>query len=147
MHSLKTVSAMAAIAGLLQISCEAGPGFSISPFMAVPEPLRPTPLQELIPHLPYIDVIPLRSMRDKILSSLAAINELQLCLDLQEGAMMVWGEVAWDPRGWEVSQQFTQRWWFLLDEEMIRTTNFWRRQRGENPLEIAPASGSMDFIS
>lgn len=147
MHSLKTVSAMAAIAGLLQISCEAGLGFSISPFMAVPEPLRPTPLQELIPHLPYIDVIPLRSMRDKILSSLAAINELQLCLDLQEGAMMVWGEVAWDPRGWEVSQQFTQRWWFLLDEEMIRTTNFWRRQRGEKPLEIAPASGSMDFIS
>jgi hypothetical protein len=67
---------------------------------------------------------------------MSVINEEQLCNDLQNGAMAVWGDVAWDPLGWEVSEDFTQKWWFLLDEEVIRASNFWRRQRGDKPLEV-----------
>lgn len=136
MQSLKSISAFTAISNLLQLSCNSQPGFHISPLISVPYPLTPTPLQELVPHYPYVDIIPFPAIRNKILSSMSVINEEQLCNDLQYGAMAVWGVVAWDPLGWEVSEEFMQKWWFLLDDEVIRSSNFWRRQRGEGPLRV-----------
>ena len=135
-QNIKAVSAFSTIAILLNISCDAGPGFNISPSISVPQSLTPTPLQKSIPHEPYVDIIPFPAVRDRILSSLAVIDEVQLCMDLQEGAMVVWGDVAWDPLGWEISEDFTQKWWFLIDDQVVRTSNFWRRQRGEKPLTV-----------
>ena len=38
--------------------------------------------------------------------------------------------------GWEISQEFVDRWGWLVDEETIRTSNFWRIERGEAPLMV-----------
>lgn len=41
--------------------------------------------------------------------------------------------------GWEASQQFVDQWGWIMDEETIRYSNFWRFERGELPL-VKPAT-------
>jgi hypothetical protein len=48
----------------------------------------------------------------------------------------IWGSMPWDPTGWELGSEFAQKWWFLLDEGIIRTSNFWRCQRGDDMLVL-----------
>ena len=38
--------------------------------------------------------------------------------------------------GWEVSQEFASKWGWLLDQETIQHSNFWRVERGEFPLQL-----------
>ena len=45
---------------------------------------------------------------------------------------------------WEVKPSFAMKWWWLLDQEIIKASNFWRGERGEEPLVI-PA-GPMGMI-
>ena len=40
-----------------------------------------------------------------------------------------------------MTQSFATSWWWLLDEAMIGTTNFWRGERGEPPLIPPDATG------
>jgi hypothetical protein len=56
--------------------------------------------------------------------------------DFHSGENRVWGSVSWNAAGWEVGERWVGKWGWLSDEEMIRTTNFWRRQRGVGPLAI-----------
>ena len=44
-----------------------------------------------------------------------------------------------DPIGWEVTAEFAEKWWFLLDDTILRGSNFWRSQRGEQALVIRQA--------
>lgn len=37
---------------------------------------------------------------------------------------------------WEVSQTFVNKWAWLLDDETLRSSNFWRAERGEAALVI-----------
>ena len=67
---------------------------------------------------------------------LAVINEEELCRDLQSGDWKIWGGKPWEPRSWEFAADFVQRWWFLLDDEILWMTNFWRCQRQEEPLRL-----------
>ncbi|KAH8684419.1 hypothetical protein BGZ60DRAFT_397534 [Tricladium varicosporioides] len=58
--------------------------------------------------------------------------------------MIVWGE-SWDPDGWEVTPKFLRKWSWLLGgcEGLIRSSNRWRVERGENPIDqrtLAPLS-------
>lgn len=55
---------------------------------------------------------------------------------LQNGEIMVRGSVSWSPIGWEFSEYFVKKYPFLLDDEMLQTTNFWRAQRAEPPLKL-----------
>lgn len=105
---------------------------------ALPHSLHPTIRQLQIPHHPYLDVLASASLRDNILiATLSDNQEDQLCMDLHtNGSVTVWGSQSWSSMGWEVSQDFVDRWGWILDDETIRSSNFWRVERGEPPLCI-----------
>ncbi|KAK5997942.1 hypothetical protein PT974_00310 [Cladobotryum mycophilum] len=104
------------------------------PNVSMPSHLTPTQLQKTIPHLPFVDIIPIPGVRDRLLRSADAVDQAKLMQDLVEDAFRVWGDAAWDGMGWEVSETFARKWWFLIDEQLLNATNFWRRQRLEGTL-------------
>lgn len=133
----RTWEAYLTIAGILKLACQQDSGFNICALIdTLPPTLAPTPQQQLIPHKPYVDMLPWPSLRDRILSSILTINEAEFVRCLYD--FKVWGCIPWDPCGWEVGSEFAEKWWFLLDDGILRTTNFWRSQRGEHPLVLAP---------
>jgi len=134
LHSMKTWEAFDRIAGLLELDCMQGTGFNIRT-QSPPPSLTPTLQQLIIPHKPYIDMLPWCLLRDRILSSIAAINEAEFVKDMAD--LKVWGSTPYDPMGWEISAEFARKWWFLIDDAMIQATNFWRGQRGEEALVVA----------
>lgn len=120
---------------------------SPSSLPACPENLAPTALQRRVPHTPWIDLLPLPRMRDNFLVALSQIlthaEEQRLWDDLIESGgeknwtgMIVWGE-PWDPRNWEVTWPFLQTWGWLLQgcEEIVSSTNYWRRRRGQRSID------------
>ncbi|KAL7933099.1 hypothetical protein V8C35DRAFT_304921 [Trichoderma chlorosporum] len=133
--STSIIAAYISNATLLHISCTSTDPrtFSLTHF-AVPTSLEPTLLQKTIPHPPVIDIIPFPGVRNRLLRSLDVIDLDKLSQDLVDGAFRVWGHTTWDGIGWEVSETFARRWWFLMDEQLINVTNFWRRQRFEGAL-------------
>ena len=72
-----------------------------------------------------------------MLNSITAINEAEFLADMGSGELKIWGNVSWDPIAWEVGPEFARKWWFLMDEGIMRTANFWRGQRGEDALVLA----------
>ncbi|KIW03649.1 uncharacterized protein PV09_04972 [Verruconis gallopava] len=136
LHNMNSMNAFRRIAILLEIKCSYEPGFHFrAPIEKLPPNLAYTIQQQLVPHKTYVDYIPWPSLRDNILSSIAVINEDELVKDLSE--MKIWGTMPWDPMSWEVTAKFVKKWWFLIDESVLRSTNFWRAQRGEDPLTMA----------
>ncbi|KAL6860801.1 hypothetical protein J3F83DRAFT_300629 [Trichoderma novae-zelandiae] len=136
--STSIVAAYASNATLLRISCASTHPrtFHISHSPA-PTSLEPTLLQKTVPHPPFIDVIPFPGVRNRLIRSLEVIDLAKLSQDLVDGAFRVWGQASWDGMGWEVSEAFARRWWFLMDEQLIDVTNFWRRQRLEGALLLS----------
>jgi len=136
-HSMTTWQAFLCIADILKLACMQESGFNIEALAeTLPPPLAPTKQQQIIPHRPYVDMLPWSSLRDRVLNSIMTINEIEFVQDMYE--MKVWGSTPWDPMGWEVSPEFVRKWWFLMDDGVMRTTNFWRSQRGEEPLVVTP---------
>lgn len=37
---------------------------------------------------------------------------------------------------WEVTQSFVDKWWWLLGDEVVSQADFWRAERGEEPLKV-----------
>jgi hypothetical protein len=118
----------------------------------LPPALRPTAIQRRVPHHPWLDLLPFPSMRDTLILAQDFIDDEQLCHDMSgrgspavqesnrdtgigETGILVWKE-PWDPSGWEVTRSFIQRWgWTLRNcSELLRSTNAWRKYRGERPL-------------
>ncbi|QKD56903.2 uncharacterized protein FOBCDRAFT_138649 [Fusarium oxysporum Fo47] len=128
-------AALAVIAQRLDLDCQIRPGFHIrASTQNLPSPITPTQLQRSVPHRSYLDMLPWASLRDRLLKSLSVINEDEFMLEMRNGNLRIWGTVPWEPMGWEVSKEFAKRWWFLMDNGILQTTNFWRSQRGEKPL-------------
>lgn len=114
-----------------------------------PEALKPTELQRTVAHHPWLDLFPLGRMRDNFIRAIEdpdVCDEDALCCDLVEfgeGAeanspsLIVWGE-PWDPRGWEASMSFLNKWGWLLEgcPEILEGTNYWREKRGEKRLKF-----------
>ena len=99
--------------------------------------LSPTDIQLSTYHHPYIDLIASPSLRNNVLTaSLDAEQEDALCMDLHCNGFTVWGSQPWNSMGWEVTQEFTSKWAWLLDEHTIQYSNFWRAERGELPLQV-----------
>lgn len=44
---------------------------------------------------------------------------------------------------WEISQAFLTNWSWLVDHELLRASNFWRAERGEDPLVMPYLSGGV----
>lgn len=100
----------------------------------LPASLRPTPLQATVLHMPIIDCLPFATMRDRILSAAAVVDLDVLRGDLLSMGFTCWGRRPWDPRGWEIPTAFVEKWWWLLDEDIVTMTNFWREERADMPL-------------
>jgi len=126
------------IADVLGLVCLQDTGFDIGALtFTLPPALVPTLQQQIVPHKPYVDMLPWASLRDRILSSPTVINELEFVQDMASSDLKVWGSTPWDPMGWEVGPEFAKKWWFLMDDGIMRTTNFWRSQQGEQVLVVA----------
>ncbi|GKU20841.1 unnamed protein product [Fusarium langsethiae] len=115
-------AALAVIAQCLNLDCQSQPGFHIKALsINLPSTIAPTDLQKVIPHRPYLDMLPWASLRDKLLQSVSVINEDEFMSDMRSGNLRVWGQLPWDPMGWEVSEDFARKWWFLMDGGIVRT--------------------------
>lgn len=135
---MEIIAAYTSNATLLQVSClPPTHRRTFRPFgLSVPSTLAPTPAQTIIPHPSFIDIIPFPGFRNRILHSINVIDLDTLSRDLIHDAFSVWGRDPWDATGWEISERFAKTWWFLVDEELLKTTNFWRSQKSENMLVI-----------
>lgn len=82
-----------------------------------PDSLRPTCVQQAIPHHPWIDLWPIAKMRDNLLLAAGLFDEDKLCNVLLEfedipnerSGLVVWGEPC-DPTPWEASESFIKEW-------------------------------------
>lgn len=118
----------------------------------LPPDLQPTVLQLGRGHHPYIDIFPSPVVRDNLLRAGEEFDNWELWKDVtgidERGyvdnattseftGLLVWGE-PWDVQSWEVSEGFSKKWAWLLKgcEELSRSTNYWRRRRGEEDLII-----------
>lgn len=129
-------------AALSPFTCFQGTGSTTA---LLPPNLRPTKLQCRVPHHPWIDLLPIPLMRDNLLPAGDSYNDLELCADLigyynsptTRTGLIVWGE-PWDPEAWEVTESFVRRWGWVMRgcKELVRSTNYWRLQRGEPSLEF-----------
>ncbi|RPA91050.1 hypothetical protein L873DRAFT_1715583 [Choiromyces venosus 120613-1] len=99
--------------------------------------LAPTTLQLEVRHHPYIDIIPFSGFRDNLLyvlnSAPGTVDEDELCTDI-ERYLKIWGRLTWDAKSYEFEPEFLEKWRWLVDDEVLSVTNFWRAQRGEGPL-------------
>ncbi|KAJ3545055.1 hypothetical protein NM208_g2703 [Fusarium decemcellulare] len=90
----------------------------------VPRDLRPTDAQLMVPHHPYIDVIPFALFRERAVAALTAdpplFDEEEMCSDMNGEGLVCWGgvaggnndriggmaaEVPWDVRSWEPKRE------------------------------------------
>lgn len=115
----------------------------------IKEHLKPTQNQLTHRHHPYIDTLPFRAFRDRLIAVIHAqppiINMPELCHDLQSDGVICWGSNAgagtghsgapWDIRSWEVRPWFLKKWWMLTegaDGEMYQQAKWWCEMRGED---------------
>ncbi|CAG8014233.1 unnamed protein product [Penicillium salamii] len=113
----------------------------------LPPSLWPSKSQRKIIHHPWIDLIPILSLRESILSRIDTLDEEEACGDLYgmcssppsgtETGLRVWGE-AWDPLAYEASGNLIKKWSWIAKEcpDVMRSTNYWRRRRGEKGFVI-----------
>ncbi|EEA19245.1 hypothetical protein TMatcc_010199 [Talaromyces marneffei ATCC 18224] len=114
----------------------------------IPPTLWPTKLQQTIPHEDWVDIIPHPRWRDNVLLALGTFDEDELWSDtigglfegfpqseIERRGVIVWSP-PWDICGWEITEGFWKKWGFLMKgcEDILDVTNYWRRQRGEEPL-------------
>ncbi|KAL6813052.1 hypothetical protein GGI42DRAFT_163012 [Trichoderma sp. SZMC 28013] len=110
------------------------PSIHIKPSTPTPPALTPTMLQTTKLHLPYIDLIPFPQFRDNLLRAGEIVQPEDLWHDMITGKLKVWGKTPWDRRGWEMHEDFVAKWWWVIAEDILEETNFWRVSRGEDPL-------------
>ncbi|KAJ4286543.1 hypothetical protein N0V90_013243 [Kalmusia sp. IMI 367209] len=110
---------------------------------SLPMDLQPTAVQRAISHHPWLDLLPIPSMRDNLIRAGETYDEERLCLDMKsyggmgtgKTGLVVWSD-PWDSKGWEISETFARDWSWVIQgcENLFRSTNYWRAQRGERPL-------------
>ena len=113
-----------------------------------PETLKPTAMQKLILHEPWIDTLPDPEMRDNALRLMNEIDQVELMLDLvgrvcqgqntaEDASILVWND-PWCPEGWEMTPGFAMKWGQLVKgcSRLLESTNRHRARRGEVPLVI-----------
>ncbi|KAL4930441.1 DUF3425 domain-containing protein [Aspergillus undulatus] len=125
---------------------------SIRDISVLPVCLRPTKIQIAVPHHPWIDLLPIPTMRDNLILAGEEYDDIALCRAMSgygvnlatgkkagdargETGVIIWRD-PWDADGWEVTGSFLRRWgWTVAGcEGLFRATNWWRSVRGEPPL-------------
>ena len=119
-------------------------------FKNLKEQLRPTLMQVMHQHHPYIDVLPFPTFRERVIKLVYVdepmIDEDDLCNDLENDGLICWGSslgggsmatgsgAPWDIRSWEAQPWFLRKWWILVggaEGELYKQTQWWREMRGE----------------
>ncbi|KAF4443935.1 alcohol dehydrogenase [Fusarium acutatum] len=135
------------------------PFYQIGPILlpspGCPTSLQPTSLQRSTAHHPWIDLFPFPKFRDNVLDGMqkGLFDDDELCGDLlgvegagvgEQPSLLVW-TVAWDAKGWEVNAAFVKKWGSLIQDcpEIMESTNYWRRKRGQHALtfDVDPGTG------
>jgi hypothetical protein len=130
-----TLAALLTNKYILAIDCsKLVPAIHIPPSVLTPPALTPTALQESKTHLPYIDFLPFPHFRDNLLRAGDVVQSNEMWNDLISGKLRVWGKTPWDRRGWEMQEEFVNKWWWVISDDILEETNFWRVSRGEAPL-------------
>ncbi|KAH8810662.1 hypothetical protein F5884DRAFT_258369 [Xylogone sp. PMI_703] len=144
LRATSTISALLANAAVLHIDCSRrlGPGIFVQPHLLVPPSLTPLTLQSTVPHHPYVDLIPIPPLRERLLVASDAVDGREIWNDMYLGDVKVWGSIPWEGDSWEISERFAIKWWFLMSDEVLMGTNFWRRVRGEEQLTMEGIKGS-----
>lgn len=123
------------------------------PLGDLPENLRPTEAQLLLPHCPIIDVLPWPSVRTKLVclfnqpdqlrppiarGSMAIMRLLYSLDDESEGlrVMLDANEHGYDVKGWEIGQAIFKDWWWALDSAIISNSDRLRYIRGAPKLQL-----------
>lgn len=93
--------------------------------------LVPTSLQRTLPHHPFFDLLPFPRMRDLAMSALSMeiFDEDEFITDVGQN-FYCWGREPALESSWEISPEFIKKWWFMVDKDMLKQTNFWRQNRG-----------------
>ncbi|KAJ5794060.1 hypothetical protein N7457_000659 [Penicillium paradoxum] len=108
----------------------------------LPASLCPSQKQKNIIHHPWIDLIPMLSLRESVLDRVEVLDEEELCDDLYgvcassgQSGLRIWGE-SWDPSAYEASETVIQKWSWMVQEcpDLIKSSNYWRKQRGEKAI-------------
>jgi hypothetical protein len=139
LQGMRTISGLLTNATILHLQCDTvsyALEIRISSSTPTPPALTPTKLQSSLPHLPYIDLLPFPSMRDKLLKSGELVNAYEIWSDFATGGFTIWGKTPWDKRGWEVHVDFAKKWWWLMSDEVVEEANFWRMERGDAMLNL-----------
>jgi hypothetical protein len=108
-------------------------------------------LQATVPHEVWIDVMPHPVWRDNLILRSGTFHHSELASDIvgalfdgvtaskcEEQGIVVWSP-PWHPSGWELSKGFLRKWGWIIsgsEDEVLRTTNKWREERGEEPLVL-----------
>ncbi|OIW22863.1 hypothetical protein CONLIGDRAFT_586585 [Coniochaeta ligniaria NRRL 30616] len=112
----------------------------------VPSNLQPTLQQILIPHHPFLDLIPFPALRSRAITLAAAMPHAFSMTELKKdvyvhGALVCWvggrgigSGQPWDTRSWEAAPWFLRKWMLLLDGvdgEMWKSSTWWQEARRE----------------
>ncbi|MCJ1460129.1 hypothetical protein MMC28_010508 [Mycoblastus sanguinarius] len=135
---VQNANMLALAPGLFADDESLSPWTSTNPYPTLaPHTLTPTTLQLSTPHHPYLDILASPSLRDNILLTLLSEEqEEELCYEIHADSFTVWGSQPWNFMAWEISQAFMSKWAWLLDDDTVRCSNFWRAERGESPLVV-----------
>lgn len=120
------------------------PALSGLSFDHLPVNLRPTKIQQLIPHHPLLDVLAWPAVRDKLIlvfsqnvdarppvaASPTALYDLVYDIEDSAEGVRIWGDDPCTDENWEVGEAVFKKWWWALDSTVLRTSNKWRRERG-----------------
>ncbi|KAL7917411.1 hypothetical protein ACQKWADRAFT_325765 [Trichoderma austrokoningii] len=137
MPGMLTLAALLTNKYILAIDCSRLiHGIHIKPSVPTPPALTPTALQESKAHLPYIDFLPFPHFRDNLLRAGDIVQPTEIWNDMVSGKLRVWGKTPWDRRGWEMQEEFVNKWWWVIADDILEETNFWRVSRGEAPLSL-----------
>jgi len=82
MHGMTAGAAFMCIANILQLMCSEEEFHIGACVSTLPPPIVPTLKQQTIPHLPYIDMLPWSSLRDRMLISPNTINHFEFVDDM-----------------------------------------------------------------
>ncbi|KAK0763312.1 hypothetical protein N5P37_004299 [Trichoderma harzianum] len=135
LQGMATLAALLTNRYILAIDCSRlVPAIHIQTSTPTPPALTPTALQACKPHLPFIDFLPFPQFRDNLLRAGDVIDSYEFWDDMVSGKLKVWGKTPWDRRGWEMQEDFATKWSWVVADDILEETNFWRVSRGEEPL-------------
>ncbi|PSN69232.1 hypothetical protein BS50DRAFT_586569 [Corynespora cassiicola Philippines] len=102
---------------ILGLTCSAVIPSKSSPARpGTPPSLRPTQMQLMTIHAPWIDRIPFPKMRDSLISLSGILDEDEVLRDLAliPSFTITPGGASWDPRAWNIEKPFADKWGYLF---------------------------------